>query len=617
MSLGHRLPLLLFIVLGLIQAHQSASGHQLAYSTFAGGTGGDYAYALAIDQDGFVYLAGDTTSTDFPLLPGVFHSLADGGSESDVLLLKLSADLGTLLAATTIGGSGNDWAVDITIDSAGNPVITGTGGPMYPTTAGAYNTTYNGGQSDLVVTRLTPDLENLLDSTLVGGSGSGWDRGTGLVLTPSGEVVVSGWTESTDFPVTGGAADSSFGGSEEALVLKLSPGLEQLLASTFLGGTADDRAGGVTCDAAGMVVVAGKTRSADFPVTAGVWDSTLNDGTGDGWDLFVARLTPGLDVISESTFVGGSADDGGTYPWDIGLEPVLDQNGDLLLSGMTESADFPVTPDAYGQIYRGGTYGDLFVIRLSADFSSLTASTLLGGAGSDMGASLAVEPGGNLLLTGLTASNDFPTTPGAWDESHNGDYDVFVARFTPDLRTLAWSSLIGGPEEDSGWAICQAPSGRTMVAGFTRSPDFPVTAGGYDTSHNGGRDVFILEINTGTVTTDLSVQPSSGTLPFSTLICCRLDCRAPTARRVSARLDLGLAGGGFISSFRSGYRVMNPGEEYTVCWQQAFPALASLVGTSEFILHALDTTPPPYNLPPFPVAGDEDRAVRLVTGFAP
>lgn len=613
----HRaLSILFTAILGLVLVHSPVRGRQLVHATFAGGSGGDYAYALALAEDGSVYVAGDTVSPDFPVTPGVFTHGEEGGTGSDMMILKLSADLGTLLAATTIGGSTSDWAIDLALDSTGNLILTGAAGPLFPTTAGAYDTSYNGGQSDIAVLILTPDLENLLASTYVGGSGGGWDRGTGLAIGSAGEVVVGGWTESADFPVTPAAADSSFGGSEDALVITLSPTLDQLLASTFLGGSADDRGGGVLWEAAG-IVVAGKTRSVDFPVTSGAWDTTLNNGTGAASDLFITRLAPGLDSIMTSTFVGGAADDGGTYPWDIGLHPVLDHNGDLLLCGSTESADFPVSASAYDQSYHGGTFGDLFVIRLTSDLSALPASTLLGGSGSDMGGQLALHPGGDLLLTGFTDSADFPTTPGAWDESHNGGFDAVAVRFTPDLQTLAWASLFGGPEEDSGWAVIPSPSGGVLVCGSTGSADFPMTEEGYDTSHNGGRDVFVLDVTTGTVATDLTCQPASGTLPFSSLICCRLTCQAPAIRRLSARLDLRLANGGFISSFRSGSRVMGPGEVYTTCWQQSFPALGSLVGSNRFSLRAADTTPAPYNQPPSLPDGDTDLAERLVTGFAP
>ena len=266
----------------------SSAAHLLAASTFLGGPGGrsgeDRATALKVDGQGTVVVAGETGSTDFPTTAGAYDATYNG--HRDAFVAKLSSDLGTLQAATFLGGSDDDSATALAIDGQGNVVVAGeTKSTDFPTTAGAYDATYNGGVYDAFVAKLSSDLGTLQAATFLGGSDN--DSATALAIDGQGTVVVAGWTESSDFPTTAGAYDATLDGFSDAFVAKLSSDLTTLQAATFLGGSDDDSATALAIDGQGTVVVAGETYSSDFPTTAGAYDATL-----DGFrDAFVARLS--------------------------------------------------------------------------------------------------------------------------------------------------------------------------------------------------------------------------------------------------------------------------------------------------------------------------------------
>ena len=178
----------------------------------------------------------------------------------------------------------------------------------FPTTSGAYDTSHNGsGFTDVFVSKLDGGLTSLLASTYLGGSTS--DNGYSLTLDTSGNVYVTGSTNSTDFPTTSGAYDTSHNGCVyDVFVSKLNSGLTSLLASTYLGGSSTDYGYSLTLDTSGNVYVTGNTSSADFPTTSGAYDTSLNGGS---YDVFVSKLNGGLTSLLASTYLGGTSDDYG------------------------------------------------------------------------------------------------------------------------------------------------------------------------------------------------------------------------------------------------------------------------------------------------------------------
>jgi hypothetical protein len=162
------------------------------------------------------------------------------------------------------------------------------------------------------------------------------------------------------------------------------------------------------------------------------------------------------------------------------------------LTGSSESSDFPTTPGAYDTSNSGSD--DVFVAKLSGTGTTLLWSTFLGGGSVDEGHALALDLSGNPVLTGLTHSHDFPTTPGGYDTSHNGGYDVFVAKLSGIGSALLWGTFLGGSSADFGYALALDPTGNPVLAGDTYSSDFPTTQGAYDTSQNGNVDAFVAKL---------------------------------------------------------------------------------------------------------------------------
>ena len=257
----------------------------------------------------------------------------------------------------------------------------------------------------------------LVWSTFVGGTQG--DAASALALDAQGAATVAGMALSTSFPTTPGAFDTTFNGERDAFVTRLSPTGSSLVYSTFLGGTSFDSAAGLALDAQGGATIAGSARSTDFPTTPGAFDTTHNGN----FDVFVARLSPTGSSLVYSTFLGGTDSEG------TRALLVLDAQGAATVAGSTQSTDFPTTPGAFDTVYNGGrSWTDAFVARLSPTGSSLVYSTFLGGASYDELYALALDAQGAATVAASTQSTDFPTTPGAFDTTHNGNDDAFVTR---------------------------------------------------------------------------------------------------------------------------------------------------------------------------------------------
>ena len=248
---------------------------------------------------------------------------------------------------------------------------------------------------DVFVSKLNSGLTSLLASTYLGGSNYEvlWQVGISLTLDTSGNVYVTGYTYSSNFPTTSGAYDTSFNGYYDVFVSKLDGGLTSLLASTFLGGSDFDSGYSLALDTSGNVYVTGYTSSTDFPTTSGAYDTSFNGGYND---VFVSKLNSGLTSLLASTFLGGSG-------YDYGNSLTLDTSGNVYVTGWTDSTDFPTTSGAYDTSYNGGgvSVGDVFVSKLDSGLTSLLASTYLGGSGSDLGNSLTLDTSGNVYVTGV------------------------------------------------------------------------------------------------------------------------------------------------------------------------------------------------------------------------
>jgi hypothetical protein len=359
-----------------------------------------------------------------------------GGKYNPEIPLVIDPSLEILSASTFIGGkekgrfTQGDCGYSIALDGSGNVYVTGSTDATsikFPTTPGAYDTSHNGG-TDVFVCTLDSSLSLLLASTFIGGKTS--DYGYSLALDNSSYVFVTGRTESSNFPTTPGAYDRTFNNKwsgADVFVSKLDNSLKKLLASTFLGGKDSESGFAIAIDFSGNPFIAGRTNSVDFPATAAAYDRTFN-GSGDA---FVSKLNGSLASLLASTFLGGKYSD---YANAI----ALDLSGNAYIAGSTYSPNFPTTPGAYDPTPPNNIF-DAFISELDSSFSTLLASTVLGGWYHDHGLSLVLDSLGNVFITGNTGSKDFPTTPGAYDTTFNSksssQSDVFVSKLAGTTST--------------------------------------------------------------------------------------------------------------------------------------------------------------------------------------
>ncbi len=446
----------------------------LKYSTFVGGSGSESGYMLAFDGAENSIVTGRVDSSNFPTTSGAYDQ--GHGGDFDAFVFKLSADGSTLLWSTYVGGSGLDRGTGLALDGSGNVYVVGDANSSnFPTTSGAYDQNHNGG-SDIFVFKLSSNGGSLVNSTFVGGSGD--EETWGIALDSAGKPVVAGQSDASNFPTTGGGYDRGHNGGIDVVVFRLSSNLGSLEFSTYIGGSQDDKSKGIVLDGSDRAVITGGTLSSNFPTTAGAYDQGHNGGE----DIFVLKLAANGDALVYGTYLGGSGDDGG---W----SPILDAQGQPIVTGNTYSSDLP-TKSAYDSGYNGDE--DALLAKLTADGGDLIFCTYLGGSDREIGHKPAVDGAGNVLLTGRTASADYPTTSDALDRTHGGDKDVFVARFSADGKELQYSTYIGGSGAETGRWLKVVDETDVVIAGSAGSSTFPTTSGAYDTGYNGDLDVFVL-----------------------------------------------------------------------------------------------------------------------------
>ena len=313
----------------------NASGTELVYSTYLGGSLRELSGDIYVDEEGIAYVTGYAESADFPTTPGAY----DTSGPWDAFVTKLNADGSDVVYSTLLGGSEVDSGSGITVDVSGNAYISGhTSSSDFPVTPGAYDITC--GFDDSFIAKVNTTGTDLLYATCLGGSE--FDKADEIVIDTSGTTFVVGHTQSTDFPTTPGAFDTTYnGGASDLYVTRLNADGSDLLYSTYLGGSlAEEELPAITLDSQGCVYLAGTTTSADFPTTPGAFDINLS-GYSDG---FITKLSPDGSHLVYSTYYGGSE---GSSVDEFAVAIALDASGTVFVTGATNASDFPLTPDAY------------------------------------------------------------------------------------------------------------------------------------------------------------------------------------------------------------------------------------------------------------------------------
>ena len=414
---------------------------QVDYASFLGGSGRDVATAVAGDSAGDVYLAGMTTSPDFPIAFGALDSSCWYCSN----------------------GANNFFASAFVTE-------------IKPGAAGAAQLVY---------------------STYLGGT-TGWGGGAAAIALDSrGYVHLAGVTDSTDFPITAGALGAACADAEKPFLAILNPtaaGAAQLAYSTCIGGaTAFSGATALALDANGRDYLAGYSADADFPVTPSAFQPSCPGCAADRTDGFLSVIDSsrwGTSALVYSTFIGGGGDQNGG---DAATAIAVDAPGDAWIAGTTDSADFPTTSGAFQTVCpsaadpAGCASGYVAHLQIDSGATALAYGTYLGGSTSGDGiAALALTPSGAPAVAGTTFSSDFPVTAGAFQKKCGGDCahgNGFVAMLAPaaaPAKQIQYASFLGGSGStaggDSVTAIAAPPDGDLYLAGAALSADFPVTA---------------------------------------------------------------------------------------------------------------------------------------------
>ncbi|MGE0100858.1 MAG: SBBP repeat-containing protein [Blastocatellales bacterium] len=480
----------------------------ITFASFLGSYYGDLASSIKVDAQGYMYVAGSTRSYYFPTTPGAFQTwdIDTGGCSgpeppfyvpcSSAFITKITPAGDALVYSTYLGGDYFNYGESIALDSQGQVYITGfTDAPNFPVTANGWLRTRRGAIAGFL-TKLNANGTGLIYSTYIGGSNR--DVALDVRIDAAGNAYICGATNSADFPVTQGAAQTVFRGGElqndnfgDAFVVKLNSQGSAPVYSTFVGGTGRDVAFSLTLDANLNVIVAGMTGSRDFPVTPDAYQSSAANLKDYDTDAFVARINTGGSAISYATVIGA---DGSEQANDVAVNSA----GEIYLFGTTDSEAFPVTANAIQKNLSlvptdyPPPKPDCFVLRLNPATRTLVYSTYLGGRLEEQAKSMVIDEAGNAYLTGYAFSGDFPVTPG---DRQNGT-DAFLTKVHPSGDYLIYSMNIGGmPGEgytDIGFDIVRDQAGRIYIAGVTESPTFPVVNPGQP--YGGGTsDAFILK----------------------------------------------------------------------------------------------------------------------------
>jgi len=376
--------------------------------------------------------------------------------------------------STYLGGSADEGFLEsqgIAADAAGNAYVAGTTVSIdFPTTLSAYDRTCgtdgncNSAAHDAFVTKLSPDGSSVVYSTYLGGSDR--DLGSAIAVDSSGNAYILGATDSSNFPITPGAYQTTlrFGsatgvdGYLDAFVTKLNATGSGLVYSTYLGGNGKEavenmgRVGGIAVDTSGSAYVGWTTESTDFPTTSGAYRRVFGGGITDA---FITKLSPAGGTLAYSTYLGGS-------DFDQCHSIAVNSSGEAYVTGRTDSTDFPLM-NAF-QPAHGGC-DDAFVAKLNSSGSALVYSTFLGGSSGDASFSIAVDSAGNAYVTG-EAGADFPTTPGSFQPISAGTGNAFVAKLNPaewGPASLVYATFFG--DGTGGRGIAVDASGNAYVTG--------------------------------------------------------------------------------------------------------------------------------------------------------
>ena len=444
----------------------------LEFSTYLGGYEHEEPKAHALDSSGNIYVAMYGGSKDLPVTSG-----ANWSTSGVIYIVKFNSNCSKILYATHINRGSSVF--DIAVDTNGSAYITGrTQSPDYPVTPGAFDTTLNG-TWDIIVTKLNHNGTALEYSTYVGGL---WGRD--ICVDSKGAAYVGGAGDDTS-PTTPGSFNTT---DEGGLALfKLDPSGSKLEYACRFGGRFNELIESITIDSSGCVYATGYTSANDteFPVTSGSFS------TPRPWqyaaEVFVLKMNANGTDLDWSGFITGiNKSESSSIGESIELGPA----GNIYVGGWTTCPNYPTGNTSFDGTFGGSMDG--FVAKIDNNGTRIIYLTYLGSSSRDMVWSLDVDQYGQAHVTGFAVGSDFPTTPGAFNNTSNWRESAFYTVLNQWGSGLVYSTYIGGDGDDSGKSITCDPGGNITICGYTMSTDFPNTTGAYCNTYAFHKDAFIL-----------------------------------------------------------------------------------------------------------------------------
>jgi len=447
----------------------------MVFSTYLGGNEYESNPAVAVGQDGSVYITGESLSPNFPITPGAYQTTKK--AEADIIISKMNASASTLMFSTFLGGDGREELPDISLGADGSVYVMGTTvSNNFPVTEGVIQD-QNPGEKSVFISRLNADGSSLIFSTYLGGDYN--DSGSSIITDTEGNAYISGNSYSEDFPVTPGTLDFNGG----IFITKINPSASELIFSTFV---APGNGRGMVVDDAGNIFIVGD-HSGDgtyIPITPGAFQTV---GTGSH-SSFAMVINPAASQVLASTYITGDY-------IDYGEAICVAENGDIIVGGTTRSQDFPTSTDAFQPTNQGNT--DVFVIRLNASCTQMIWGTLLGTFDGEELYGMALDADENVVITGETyAGLEFPVTTDEFVVNMPFYFDpAFISQISNDGTQLLYSAVLANPDvETQANDVVVNDNGNFVVAGNT-GYGFPITPDVFQPNHEGGwKDFFISEI---------------------------------------------------------------------------------------------------------------------------
>ena len=401
---------------------QAPLSESLFYSTYFGGddrrSQDDKGADTCIGPDGSIYCLIWTNTEYWPLVNAYQDTLQ---GTADMVLTKMSADGSEYQYCSYLGGNGDDLGFQMEIDDEGNVYIAGRTDSTDLATSGSFDDTFNGGPNDGFVMKFNPTTNTPYYTTYIGGSGD--DFADSLVVDASGNVYVTGWTSSSDFPHVN-AKDTELSGPMDAFVLKLDSDGNEVAFSTYLGGEGADQGFGITLGLDNEILITGQTSSADFFCSEDAYDKTLNGSN----DAFLTRMSSDGSEVLYSSYIGGIGSESGSCS-------LADSNGNMYVTGWTRSPDF-VTINPYDGSHNGGQ--DVFIQKIASNGTTVLYSTYMGGSDDEEPLGMVLDKWGCVYILGGTDSDDYPVA-NAFDNHLDGEpltafyIDNFITKLHEDL----------------------------------------------------------------------------------------------------------------------------------------------------------------------------------------